>query len=104
MALFLLFLRECGDESLVEYITLLEERIFFCHFPLDALRLAFTIALGRESLFFYPMLDEILYWSEPRQSVWADNSIVTLGFSFSSFTSSSRAVCDSGRSVALSKS
>ena len=101
MALFLLFLRECGDESLVEYITLLEERIFFCHLPFDALRLAFTIALGRESLFFYP---RSLYWSEPRQSVWADNSIVTLGFSFSSFTSSSRAVCDSGRSVALSKS
>ena len=61
MTLFLLFLRECRDESLVEYITLLEERIFFCHFPLDALRFAFTIALGRESLFFYPMLDEIIH-------------------------------------------
>ena len=61
MALFLLFLWECGDESLVEYITLLEERIFFCHFPLDALWLALAIALGRETLLFYPMLNEIVY-------------------------------------------
>ena len=58
---FLLFLWECGDESLIERITLLEERIFFCHLSFDTLRPALAVAFRCESFFLYPMLDEIVH-------------------------------------------
>jgi hypothetical protein len=56
---FLLFLWECGDESLIERITLLEERIFFCHLAFNALWLALSIALGCQAVGSDSMLDQI---------------------------------------------
>ena len=59
MAELLLFLRECGDECLIERITLLEERIFFSYLPFDTLRLALTVAFRRQTIGSNPVLDQI---------------------------------------------
>ena len=56
---FLLFLRERGDESFIERITFLEERIFFCHLPFDTLWLSLTIAFRRQTVGCDSMLDQI---------------------------------------------